>query len=428
MKQIKSRIVSIGMTKLGKFNKSATELMNEALINSLTQDIWNPLPLKISDIDGLIAIPSLSEPHFMMAHYFATKYNLFNNRSSTNQLLFCKTIDLGGAGPISALIHADNLIKSGQCNVIAILAGDAIGSMKSSDFLAAADSSCMIHDSNLSDLNSPVIPNGYNKVAEWYMNKGKVSREQLGMVSVLMSINAVNHPYALTKKVRKLEEVLTSQKVSSHTGIFECAHRTDGAACLILASEDYLKENKYDFEYAPYVRHGCEASGPLFPPKEINENTYNSCILAINRLYKETNITIDDIDYFGLYDCFPICFIKAVEAIGLYKKHTLLTKDMKKDLTKYSNAGDWIEGIYNLSVRQGNFLHPFQFPVNTHGGLLCFGAPWEVPALFNVIEAVKQMRGIANKRQIPNVNRALIYGNGGILSASSIVLLENDGI
>ena len=25
----------------------------------------------------------------------------------------------------------------------------------------------------------------------------------------------------------------------------------------------------------------------------------------------------EDIDYFGLYDCFPICFIRAVEAAGL---------------------------------------------------------------------------------------------------------------
>lgn len=425
---IKSRIVSLGMTQLGKFGLPATELMYQALNKSITQDDWNPLKIEMDDIDGLISIPSLSEPHFMMAHYFATKYKIFNKRTEENKNFFAKTIDLGGAGPISAVIHADNLIKTKQCNMVAIIAGDAIGSMNSSEFLKAADSSCILN-SDYSNLKSPIIPNGYNKVAEWYCEKGIISRNQLGMVSVLMSINAVNHPFALTKEVLNLDNVINSnKKVSSVTNIYECAHRTDGAACIIIASEEYLKEKGYDYEFAPYIVHGSEGSGPLYPPEEINENTYNSCLLSIEKLYKETGLTVEDIDYFGLYDCFPICFIKAVQAIGLHKKKSLWTKEMKHNEELRSSAGKWIEGIYNLSERQKKFLHPFQFPVNTHGGLLCFGAPWEVPALFNVIEAVKQLRGIARKRQIPNAKRALVYGNGGIFSASSIVLLENDDI
>jgi hypothetical protein len=87
---------------------------------------------------------------------------------------------------------------------------------------------------------------------------------------------------------------------------------------------------------------------------------------------------------------------------------------------------------------------PNNFPVNTHGGLLAFGAPWEVlessdlfiyllllltgrfgqaPAMYNVIEAVEQLRGRAGSRQVRNAKRALVYANGGIFSASSIALL-----
>ena len=49
-------------------------------------------------------------------------------------------------------------------------------------------------------------------------------------------------------------------------------------------------------------------------------------------------------------------------------------------------------------------------PVNTHGGLLSFGAPWETPAMYNIIEAVAQLTGTAESRQVPNVRRALVYG------------------
>mmetsp|Transcript_6444 Transcript_6444/g.15428 ORF Transcript_6444/g.15428 Transcript_6444/m.15428 type:complete len:82 (-) Transcript_6444:14-259(-) len=66
---------------------------------------------------------------------------------------------------------------------------------------------------------------------------------------------------------------------------------------------------------------------------------------------------------------------------------------------------------------------PAFFPVNTHGGLLCFGAPWEVPAMFGVVEAVEQIRGRSRGRSIGDCRRALVYGNGGVLSASAVAIL-----
>eukprot|EP00878_Enallax_costatus_P022798 GHUV01024211.1.p1 GENE.GHUV01024211.1~~GHUV01024211.1.p1 ORF type:complete len:181 (+),score=60.26 GHUV01024211.1:982-1524(+) len=64
------------------------------------------------------------------------------------------------------------------------------------------------------------------------------------------------------------------------------------------------------------------------------------------------------------------------------------------------------------------------WPVNTHGGLLGFGAPWEVPAMHSLIEAVTQLREEAVGRQVPGAKRALVYGNGGVFSASAVAILE----
>ena len=44
------------------------------------------------------------------------------------------------------------------------------------------------------------------------------------------------------------------------------------------------------------------------------------------------------------------------------------------------------------------------------GGLLSFGAPWEVPAMYNIIEAFHQLTGKASGRQVQNTRRALVYG------------------
>lgn len=67
------------------------------------------------------------------------------------------------------------------------------------------------------------------------------------------------------------------------------------------------------------------------------------------------------------------------------------------------------------------------WPVNTHGGLLGFGAPWEVPAMISLVEAVTQLRGEAAGRQVEGARRALVYGNGGIFSASAVAILERCG-
>ena len=81
-------------------------------------------------------------------------------------------------------------------------------------------------------------------------------------------------------------------------------------------------------------------------------------------------MTRKDIQSFGLYDCFPVCLIKAIESVGL------------ADLGK---GGEYIEAAHKKYKETGSLSH---FPVNTHGGLLGFGAPWEVPAAYSVIEAV----------------------------------------
>ena len=83
------------------------------------------------------------------------------------------------------------------------------------------------------------------------------------------------------------------------------------------------------------VLGGGEASGPLFPPSVIDEDMF-SCEEAARNAYEQAQLGPGDIgaalcipwplirvrgaDFFGLYDCFPICLIRAIEAVGLAKK------------------------------------------------------------------------------------------------------------
>ena len=70
-------------------------------------------------IHGLIAVPSLAEPHFMEAHYVATQMNLLPSKSRR----IVRTLDSGGAGPIASLLEAKRMILMEGCDVVAVVAG-----------------------------------------------------------------------------------------------------------------------------------------------------------------------------------------------------------------------------------------------------------------------------------------------------------------
>ncbi|CAL1146217.1 unnamed protein product [Cladocopium goreaui] len=404
------RIVGYGMTALGKLNRSATQLMQEALTKSLQS-----AGLQMKDLDGLVAVPSLSHPHFMEAHYLATQVGLLPRRLPVR----VRTIDTGGAGPVSGLLEAVRMVKEERCHAVAVVAGDAVSSLETPEFLRRADQGCQDPGNSLP---SPCIPHGYDQVAQWLLKQGGISREQLAMVSVLMSRQAARHPNALTRRAHSLDEVLKSRRIAPATNLLECARRADGGAAIIVASSSFMDDyighdsvSSQDGDANPklgpvaatggiVILGGGEASGPLYPPATIDESMF-SCEAASRSAFSEAQLVPEDIQWFGLYDCYPVCFIRALEACGVTGK---------------GQCGTWVEEMFRCTSKP---YEPKDFPINTHGGLLAFGAPWEVPAMYNIIEACEQIRGTAGSRQVPSVRRALVYGNGGIFSHSAVAIL-----
>jgi acetyl-CoA acetyltransferase len=208
------------------------------------------------------------------------------------------------------------------------------------------------------------------------------------------------------------------------------------------------------------VLGGGEAAGPPVPPPQIDDSTYASAAQAAAAAYSQSGLAAGDIDYFSIYDCFPVCFIRGLEAVGVAAP---------------GQGGEYVERMYRAAAtaaQPGSSsgsgssssggggaagplapLPPSTFPINTHGGLLGLGAPWEVPAAHGLAEAVAQLRWEANgssagadgtqpggtvgevqqgeqrrgSRQVEGARRALVYGNGGVFSASAVVILERCG-
>lgn len=413
-----------------KSSLSTTELIADVLTRALDQ-----AQLRTQDIDGLIAVPSLREKHFMEAHYHATQLELFRERPH----LRCKTIDTGGAGPVSALLEGTRMIKYEGLECVAIVAADTVGSMDSQEFLSQVD---QIFTQLDPQTPSPAIPHGYDLLTEYHMRIHGVRRNQWRMAVCLESLHAGLHPDSLFRHkafpkgdnnndntthrplYTTLEQVQNAPAVTPNISLLECARRADGAAALVLCSNRFLARQGTYRAGLPTVMGSGEASGPLFPRDEITEAHF-SCQTAMQMAYATAgNLCADDIDFFALYDCFPICLVRALEAAGLCEQgqggaYLEQQYDRMMEAIKLDEQEEPSDKHLSALLADKRF-----FPVNTHGGLLCYGAPWEVPAMYNIVEAVQQLQGQGAGRQIPDCRRAVVYGNGGILSASAVAVLS----
>eukprot|EP01052_Picozoa_sp_SAG31_P004725 SAG31_NODE_199_length_20573_cov_5.832129_8_plen_193_part_00 len=190
-----------------------------------------------------------------------------------------------------------------------VVAGDAVMSMDSDEFLHRSDASTAPPDGcnlRLEPVPSPRIPNSYDRIAQHALRTTALEREELAMVPALMSRAAVRVPEALGKQVLTVEDVLAAPSVGAVTTQFECARRADGAAAVIVVRATATGAN-----HRPGVGivGGGQGSGPTWPPpaEHLSENIFSARHAATMAYMEAGGLQASDIDFFGLYDCFPVC-------------------------------------------------------------------------------------------------------------------------
>ena len=109
-----------------------------------------------------------------------------------------------------------------------------------------------------------------------------------------------------------------------------------------------------------------------------------------------------EIDLAMLYDSFTITVLMTLEALGL---------------CGYGEGKEFVRG--------GRTGPGGAFPVNTNGGGLSYCHPG-MYGLFTIIEACRQLWGIAGERQAEGVRTAICHGTGGVLSSGATLILSTE--
>lgn len=297
--------------------------------------------------------------------------------------------NVGGSSFINHLQHAAAALDAGLCNVALICYGST----------QRSDSGKLVSSGESSPYETPFNPrlpvSAYALAAARHMHEYGTSRSHLAEVAVAARQWAQMNPAATEQEPLTLDEALGARMVSSPLTVRDCCLVTDGAGAVILTRADRAADTRYRPAHllgvgSAHWHRNISAASTL---------TTTSATDSGRAAFTIAGLSPADVDHVMLYDAFTINTILFLEDLGFCRK---------------GEGGDF--------VTAGRIAPGGSLPVNTNGGGLSFGHPG-MYGIFLIIEAVRQLRGTAGRRQVPDTNISLVHGNGSVLSHQSTALL-----
>jgi acetyl-CoA C-acetyltransferase len=168
--------------------------------------------------------------------------------------------------------------------------------------------------------------------------------------------------------------------------LFDCCPISDGAAMVILASEDVAR--KYT-DTPVWVKGMGQASDTMALHDRDDITSLKATRLASRQAYDMAGINAGDISFACVHDCFTSAEMMATEDLGFFKP-----------------------GEGGKAASEGRTALNGEIPINTDGGLKAKGHPVGATGAAMVVEVFKQLRGEAGAHQLGDPVYGLAHNVG----------------
>jgi acetyl-CoA C-acetyltransferase/acetyl-CoA acyltransferase len=216
-------------------------------------------------------------------------------------------------------------------------------------------------------------------------------REQMARVSIQSYNHGSVNPKAQffgKNAGMTVDKVLGSMVVCSPLTLHDCCPFSDGAAAVVLASEEAATKLTRQPVYITGV--GQSSNGPLITQGDLLPR-FRAREISSQQAYAMAGIKPADVDICELHDCFSIASLIAAEGLGFFE---------------YGKAGGaWEKGEADIGGKVA---------INPSGGLKAKGHPIGATGAGQVYEIVRQLRGeVEPERQVPNAGTGMTDTLGG---------------
>jgi acetyl-CoA C-acetyltransferase len=200
---------------------------------------------------------------------------------------------------------------------------------------------------------------------------------------------------------------MQSRPIAEPYKLFDCSLLSDGAAVILLSTEEWARQHSPKFSQRPtvvYSATGCGTDTMRLGDRYPHITNFAAKREAAHQAYAMAGISnpLQEIDVAELYDSYSGVEIQAVEDLG------------------FVNEGDG-----GTAIADGIFDRNGQLPVNTSGGLLGRGAPVGATGIAQAIEVVQQLwQTVTPERQVKNAQRGLTDTHAGIGTICVVNIFE----
>jgi len=241
------------------------------------------------------------------------------------------------------------------------------------------------------------LPALYAIIARLHMETFRTTEEDLALVSVKNHRNGALNPKAQFRREIRVEDVLNSPYVAEPLKLLDCSSVSDGAAAVILASEDVARKIT---DTPVYIEACTQASDYLALHSRKDILSMKSVVKAGRDAYRIAGVEPEDIQVAEVHDSFTIAEILAYEDLGFAEK-----------------------GKGAELIREGVTEIGGKIPVNPSGGLKACGHAVGATGVRQIVELTLQLRGEAGKRQV-DAERGLALNIGGTGATAVVSILR----
>ncbi len=375
-------ISGTGILKVGRhYSKSLKDLAAEAAFEALDES-------QVDSVDYVIVSSSLSYTEvgqLGLAGYISSYIGLTGARPLS--------VEDGEASGLAAVEVATSLVKSGLADNVLVVGVDKLTEFTSGRVYEDLQK---IYDSEVFLLHKVGHAGLAGLLMRMYMEKYKVSREELSYWPALMHSHAKENPHAMLRFAIDPSAVEKSLIIADPITLLDSFPLGDGAAAVVISNEEVVKGKGL-----AKVKACSSSSGLPNPFLQEDPLKIGSLISAYQKLVEMTGIKASDIDVMEIHDSFTITAMMILESLGLSK-----------------------EGKAAKDVAEGKYGKDSKPAVNLSGGLKARGHPIGATGVYMVAELSRQLAGTFKGVSVPDASRALAVQVNGFGSSSRLVLLE----
>jgi acetyl-CoA C-acetyltransferase len=253
-----------------------------------------------------------------------------------------------------------------------------------------------------------VFPRVFARFMKSYLDRFGATEQELASIAVKNTFHAGLNPLAqLHGKKLTLEEASIASDRNPYLfeglplKMRECCQVTDGAAAVVLCSEEFAKRTG-----KPYVLiEGFGQASDHLSLKDRDLTQPQGLHRAVRSAYAMARVGPEDLDLAEVHDCFTVAEVLCLEALGRSEP-----------------------GKGAALTLAGETYFDRTFPVNPSGGRIGMGHPVGATGVAMLRELCLQHLGLAGERQVRKARRGVMVNFGGPFAAVYVYVTRVQGL